>query len=410
MTKATVQRLTWRDPEIGTLDLPGGRMTLRYGFGSGLARRPGDPQRHFWAIGDRGPNIKVRDAVRLYGLDHLSGLGAIPGAKIMPWLEVGPTMAELRVVGDAVELVRIIPLKHDDGRPVTGLPNPGSDKLLSEPVYDLEGEAILPDTGGLDTEGIVALTSGEFWIGDEFGPSLVRVDATGRLIERLLPADPSGPNAVRSLPAIAARRQLNRGFEGLAVSGDERHLFAAFQSPLAHPDEEAHRAARHVRICKIDLESGAVAAQYAYPLDPPESFVLDCAAGDFGTSDIKVSELLWLPPNDLIVLERGSATTKLYLCSLDSSPLNSEHLALDTRPTLEELSASGDAPAFPVLTKKLLFSSDDHPEVAPDLEGMVALSPTELLLASDNDFGVEGAETSFWRVRFDHRIDEREGG
>jgi hypothetical protein len=47
-----------------------------------------------------------------------------------------------------------------------------------------------------------------------------------------------------------------------------------------------------------------------------------------------------------------------------------------------------------------LFSTDDHPEVAADLEGMAILSPTELLLVSDNDFGVEGAETSFWRVEF----------
>jgi hypothetical protein len=31
---------------------------------------------------------------------------------------------------------------------------------------------------------------------------------------------------------------------------------------------------------------------------------------------------------------------------------------------------------------------------------MTLLSATELLLVSDNDFGVEGAETSFWRIAF----------
>ena len=35
-----------------------------------------------------------------------------------------------------------------------------------------------------------------------------------------------------------------------------------------------------------------------------------------------------------------------------------------------------------------------------DLEGMAILSPTELLLVNDNDFGVEGAETEFWKVIF----------
>ena len=57
-----------------------------------------------------------------------------------------------------------------------------------------------------------------------------------------------------------------------------------------------------------------------------------------------------------------------------------------------------------MLAKRLLFSSDDAPEVGADLEGMAILSPTELLLVNDNDFGVEGAETGFWRVRFDQPL------
>jgi hypothetical protein len=57
-----------------------------------------------------------------------------------------------------------------------------------------------------------------------------------------------------------------------------------------------------------------------------------------------------------------------------------------------------------VLEKERVFSSDDHPEVAADLEGMAILSLSELLLVSDNDFGVEGAETSFWRLRFERPL------
>jgi hypothetical protein len=54
--------------------------------------------------------------------------------------------------------------------------------------------------------------------------------------------------------------------------------------------------------------------------------------------------------------------------------------------------------------KRLLFSTDDHPEVGPDMEGMALLSPTEILLVSDNDFGVEGARTEFWRITLDQAI------
>ena len=104
------------------------------------------------------------------------------------------------------------------------------------------------------------------------------------------------------------------------------------------------------------------------------------------------------------MLERGSATTKIYRCVLDTdTEVVAEHLEVTTRPTLEELSAADDAPV-PVLAKTLLFTSDDFPEVTADLEGMALLSPTELLLVSDNDFGVMGAETQFWRVRLDRLL------
>jgi hypothetical protein len=395
MSDVTVQRLSWQDPIIATLAMPRGTLTLLHGFGSGLATRRGDPPGRIWAIGDRGPNIKVGDAIALYGLDALDHLAAAPGAKIMPRRDIGPTLAELQVSAGAVSLLRMVPLTLPTGEAVSGLANPGSDDLLSEPVFDLAGQPIAPDPHGLDTEGVVALADGGFWVGDEFGPSLVRVDADGVVRQRLLPCDAGG----ESLPAIAAKRQLNRGFEALAVSDDEQWLFLAFQSPLAHPAEAAHKAAGHVRIWQMDLREGPrVTAQFAYPLDPPESFRRDCDAGPFDRSDIKVSELLW-SSGSLLVLERGSATTKIYRCVLKPElALDAAHVDVATRPTLEELSARG-TPGFPELEKQLLFTSDDHPDVGSDLEGMAWLSDDEVLLVSDNDFGVEGATTGFWRVR-----------
>jgi hypothetical protein len=205
------------------------------------------------------------------------------------------------------------------------------------------------------------------------------------------------------LPAIASKRQLNRGFEAIALSGDGKWLFLAFQSPLAHPDEETHSRARHVRLWRIDAETFEVASQYLYPLDPPESFVRDCRKGPLDGSDLKVSELAWLSEDVLLVLERASETTKIYRVDLaDASSSAPEHLNIHTRPTIEEMSAAGEA--LKAVPKTLIFSSDDAPEVAADLEGMAILSPTELLLVNDNDFGVEGAETSFWKISFEKPV------
>jgi hypothetical protein len=46
----------------------------------------------------------------------------------------------------------------------------------------------------------------------------------------------------------------------------------------------------------------------------------------------------------------------------------------------------------------------DAPQIGPDLEGMALLSPHELIVVNDNDFGVDGAKTHFWRVRFENAI------
>lgn len=404
----TVERLDYSDEALGSIDLPKRRMEMVSGFGSGLATRAGDPPGTVWAVGDRGPNLKVKTARKLYGVQGLEEAAELDGAKIMPRPDLGPAIARLRVSGGRVETVETFRLTGADGRPVSGLPMPEGGHGRCEPALDLDGNRIEPDPSGLDTEGIAALADGGFWVGDEFGPSLVRLDAQGRVLRRVVPQGSAVQGAAypvgEGLPALAARRRLNRGFEALGLSPDGRSLFLVFQSPLSHPDVAAHEAARHVRLWRLDAESAAVEAQWLYPLDPPESFRRDAAKGAVERGDIKVSELLCLGGGALLVLERASETTKLYrVAPRAQDALPPEHLDPATRPTVEELSGRG-APGLPVLEKTLIFSSDDAPEVAADLEGMAVLSPHELLLVNDNDFGVEGAATSFWRVRFDEPV------
>jgi hypothetical protein len=325
----------------------------------------------------------------------------------MPRPDLGPRIAQLRVRGDQVELISSLRITDQQGDPVSGLPVPGGEHALSEPALDLEGREIPPDPSGLDTEGIAAFADGGFLVGDEFGPSLVHLDSDGRVLRRIVPASVTLERARYRvqplLPPIASKRQLNRGFEAIALSADGKWLFLAFQSPLAHPDEGAHSRGRHVRLWRLGAETFEVADQYLYPFDQPESFVRDCRKGALDWSVVKVSELAWAGEDALLVLERGSETTKIYRVELIGAPsLEPEHLDLATRPTIEELSGGGAK--LPALTKQLLFSSDDAPEVAPDLEGIAILSPTELLLVNDNDFGTEGAETSFWKISFDEPI------
>jgi len=400
------RRLHYSDEELAELELPGGRLRVTRGLGSGLSRNPLDDPGILWSVGDRGPNLKVPQAVDQYGLDQLEPFRNVDGVKILPFPDIGPAISQLRISGDRVELLRTVPIRGRRGQPISGRPPLYGRAEETEPALAVDGTLLPPDPSGADTEGLAVASDGDFWVADEYGPSLFQIAPDGIVRRRLVPAGSEDwflgadypVEAV--LPAIATRRRLNRGFEGLAISEDGGWLFAAFQSPLAHPDLEAHLRARHVRIWKVSTETGRVAAQFIYPLDPPKSFRRDRAKGDVDRADIKIGEIAMLAGNRLLVLERCSLTSKLYLVNLG---VNSSTLPLQvdvtTRPTIEQMSVDGSlVETIPVLEKRLFLSTDDYPEIDGDLEGIAVLGPRTIILVNDNDFGIEGVRTRFWRV------------
>lgn len=402
MSDVEVVPLRWSDEPIGEVEFPGKTLVLHHGIGSGLSRDRGDPD-FVWAIADRGPNLKRKTAVDDYGWVAPEACKDQPDAKVMPRLEMGPYLAKLRIADDAVALVEIVRLADGEGRPVPGCPIPDGLHLQCEPAYDLHGAPIAADPNGMDTEGVAALGDGGFWLGEEYGPSLALVSREGQIIRRLVPRGAAiagaHPWIEDSLPELAARRHLNRGFEGVAVSPSEDRLYVAFQSPLAHPDKDAFKKARHVRLWELD-GNGHIVAQYLYPLDDPDSFLRDGEKERVGRKDLKICELTAVAERTLLVLERASETCKIYRVTLsDDRRVAESHLDIDTRPTVEELSA-GERFELPVLAKQLLFSSDDHRQVAADIEGMTLLSDRALLLVSDNDYGVEDKKTRFFRLVF----------
>jgi hypothetical protein len=402
MPQVTVQELQWAERSLGEVAFPKKPLQLFAGFGSGLAAGAGGGG-EFWAISDRGPNIKLPDALDWYGWQAPAEWRKVPGAKLMPRPDIGPAMALLEVTGQSVELKRTIRLHDRHNRPISGLPLPESGHAECEPVLDLDGAHVEPDPSGMDTEGIALLADGTFWVGEEYGPSLVRIAADGTVIERLVPEGVELPGATypvrASLPALAAKRHLNRGFEAVAVSPSNELLYLAFQSPLAHPAPADHEAARHVRLWQLDAD-GHPLAQFLYPFDEPATFRRDSEKKAVQPSDRKVCEIAAIGEYCLLVLERVSKTSKIYRVTLDPRlSLPPEHWQIETTPTVEQLSACGEP--LPELGKDLIFTSDDWPQVGEDIEGMAPLDGRTLLIVSDNDFGCEGKHTRFYRLAFD---------
>ncbi len=114
----------------------------------------------------------------------------------------------------------------------------------------------------LDPESMVAMGDGTYWIGEEFGPSLIHVDRQGVLLEKpvLVPMPamlrafargspflrtPDHPD-LRGYSTDATRRDLanlprSGGIEGLARSADGSHLYASIEKGLVEDIDSSRR-------------------------------------------------------------------------------------------------------------------------------------------------------------------------
>ncbi|MBL7258175.1 esterase-like activity of phytase family protein [Paractinoplanes lichenicola] len=121
-----------------------------------------------------------------------------------------------------------------------------------------------------DPESIVKVADGSYWIGDEFGPYLLHFDRAGRLLDApvALPGVIAPETAARTGETATARS--SKGFEGLAVAPDGRHLYALLEGTVTGDP------AGSLRLNEFDvLRKQYTGKRWTYQLDNP-----DFAIGD----------------------------------------------------------------------------------------------------------------------------------
>jgi hypothetical protein len=109
-------------------------------------------------------------------------------------------------------------------------------------------------TGGdFDIESLQRTPDGTFWIGDEFGPFLLHVDRTGKLLQA--PIGLPGAKAPQN-PALAPGEtptvRSSRGFEAIAISRDGHTLYPILEASLT---TDADPTIRH--IYQFDVATGS---------------------------------------------------------------------------------------------------------------------------------------------------------
>jgi hypothetical protein len=215
-------------------------------YGSSLYPVPGS-KNEFYGLTDRGPNVDAPN-----------------GDKVLPLPDFDPAIGEFRLKGTKAVLERRIPLRAADGTPYNGFVD--SRAGTGENLVDLNGTTLPHSPYGYDSEGLVAMPDGTFWVSDEYGPYITHFGRDGRAVERLSPFD-------GSLPGELANRVPNKGMEGLTVTPDGHTLVGIMQSALQQPDLPAGVKAKNVttlRIVTYDLRSHAT-HEYVYLLDDPKT-------------------------------------------------------------------------------------------------------------------------------------------
>ncbi|MFO1069925.1 MAG: esterase-like activity of phytase family protein [Geminicoccaceae bacterium] len=391
------------DPKLalGQVAFDGGKtLDLTVGIGSGAFRRADRPANQFVTVSDRGPNFTCGDAKDIIGIDGKTFCGDVKQGRIYPMPDYSPAIYRIEVGDKGFTVLEEIKLKDAGGKPLSGLPNTLTVATTENPL-DARAQPLQRSAGSVDAEGIVELSDGSFWIGDENAPSILHVGADGTVQKRIVPAGTEGDFAAAGypvegkLPAILARRQANRGIESMAVSADEAFLYFMMQSPLANPDADTYANATNARLFKFDRAKGEVVGEYVYTMTPMAEFPGET---DKKANTARVSELVYLGTDRLLVDDRTDKTTKLFELDLSRATniLGSKWDDPATSPSLEQI-ALAEAGIEPV-GKKLVLDSSNHPELPGKIEGVSFFGDGALMLISDDDFGIAGASTAIIRV------------
>jgi hypothetical protein len=299
----------------------------------------------YWTVTDRGPNPEVYDDVRTF---------------VVPTFD--PTMVHIKVRGTSIDVIESIPITNADGKPVTGIPNRNADDESTPLAAD--ATTVLPfNIDGLDPEGILRTADGHFWLTDEYAPSIVELDAKGHILKRHLPAgleevyrDAGVSYPVDgALPSALQYRKANRGLEDLALLPDGKTIVAALQSSIVVPGQKDRII---TELLTFDTATGKALHEFPYQFDDPSTF------GDRGRK-LKISALIPVDDDHVVVQERTDEQTRFYLVKLDAS---------------DDLIAGGD--------KKLVVNLAGVEGVPDKIEGAWLKSKDTLVLSNDNDFAV----------------------
>lgn len=240
----------------------------------------------------------------------------------------------------------------------------------------------------LDTESVRQDKHGNLWFGDEFGPYLVKTDATGKVLAHDvgLPGVFAPENAYRG--ATPANLGGSRGFEGMAINQGGDRLYTLLEGTVTGDP------AKTLRINEFNIDTHAYSAgSWLYKLD---------------ASGTNIGDMTAINDHEFIVIERNGATAtgggtpfkKLFKIDLgkvgaDGTVEKTELVDLMNIADPHDLNGDGSTTfSFPYVT----------------IENIQVLDSHTLLVVNDNNFPGGGGRslasdnTEFLKIHLDQPL------
>jgi hypothetical protein len=245
-----------------------------------------------------------------------------------------------------------------------------------------------PSGSRFDPEGIRVLKNGSILISDEYGPSVWLFDSTGKLKHKFLIPEKfliqnKSDHAEKEFPPFNKKGRLtNKGFEGIAISSDQKKWLAALQGSLIQDrnptDQNLKTNGDNLRFLETSID-GKHLREIVYKMESAKN---------------GVNEILAIGEEDYLVLERdgdageSAGFKKIFRISTKNATDVSKILELPAPKLPEGIVPVTKTLFLDLLDPKFGLKGKDFPAkiegltFGPDLTDGRKL----LIITTDNDF------------------------
>jgi hypothetical protein len=356
------------------------------GFSS-LYPIPNTNGKEFWTISDRGVNVDAASA----------NLPACRPTydKLYGFANYAPKIHRIRLNGDSIQILQTITMKRPGGTTATGLLNPtgyGSTALeevstdtVKTTCANFASKIAPKDIWGIDSEGLVVDNEGNFWISEEGGPTIWKLNPNGVVVKRFTPyANLAGaqPEDVQ-IDEVFKYRKNNRGFESLAMAPNGK-IYSIIQSPLLYPSTAIGEATQVHRMIEIDPVTNATRVLV---------YMNDGLVGSAGYKDWKIGDMAAINNNEFLVIEAATkgATDikKIYKINISAATAitdaNYSGTSVEGLVDAAGLSANSIVPVAKTLFLDL--KANGWPSTLDKSEGIAIINDSTIVVGNDNDYG-----------------------